>query len=142
MKRRGLFLDTGVLLASVLADDVNHERAVSMLEKAGAWRGVHTSDYVLAEGLNFIRQKVRRPNAAESFLALAFGSNDEPALVDSVLRVHGGRFAAALDRYRREFDRGLSFTDWTSVVLVEEENFGAIATFDKGFRGLVDVVSG
>jgi len=139
VRRIRLFVDTGVLLAAVLADDPGHAAARRILEDADRWRGFHTSDYVLAEGLNFIRQKVRRKDAADSFLALAFGTNEDPPIVDEVLRVHGGRFAAALQRYRDEFDRGLSFTDWTSVVLMEEERLGAIATFDRGFHGIVDV---
>lgn len=142
MRKRGLFLDTSVLLASVLRDDPGHERAVGIFEDAARWRGLHTSDHVLAETLNFVRQKVRRREVAESVVALVFGSPGEPPLVDSVLRVHGARFAAALDRYRSEFDKGLSFTDWTSVVLVAEEALAGVATFDKGFRGLVDVVDG
>lgn len=74
-------------------------------------------------------------------IGLVFGGDDGIPVVDDVLRVNAARFAAALDRHRAEFGRGLSFTDWTSVVLVEEERLGAIATFDRGFAGLVDVVS-
>lgn len=140
MSRRDVLLDTGVLLAAVLPDDANHRDAVRILESSADWRSAQTSDHVVAEGLNFIRQKVRRRKVSEDFVGLVFGHDGKVPVVDDVLRVHSGRFAAALERYRAEFDRGLSFTDWTSVVLVEEEGIDAIATFDRGFKGLVDVV--
>ena len=57
-----------------------------------------------------------------------------------MLRGHAARFASALTRSRSGFSKGLSFTDWTTVVLMEEEGVHSLATFDKGFRGLVDVV--
>lgn len=139
-----MFLDTGFLLATVLPGDRDHAAAVRLARaiRNGAHGSASTSDYVLAEGLNFIRRKVRRPEVAGDFLALAFGSRGMAPLVRPLLRVHGTRFAAALDRYQREFERGLSFTDWTSIVLMEEERIGTIATFDDGFRGLVKVADG
>jgi predicted nucleic acid-binding protein len=140
MRRRGLFLDTSVLLAAIISKDAGHEEAVRILSRVSQWGSVHTSDYVVAEALNYVRMKMKRAELAEKVVALTFGEDDEPPLVDSVLRVHGARFAAALERYRREFARGLSFTDWSSVVLMEEERLSTIATFDGGFRGIVDVV--
>ena len=139
MRRRGLFLDTGVLLASVLEKDAHHAEATQILAD-DRWGRFHTSDHVLAEALNYARRKVRRPEVAERIVALAFGDESAAPLIDVVHRVHSGRFAAALERYRSEFERGLSFTDWASVVLIEEEGLDAIATFDGGFRGLVEVV--
>lgn len=73
-------------------------------------------------------------------MTLAFGSKDVPPLMRSVSRVHSARFAAAVERYRNEFDRGLSLTDWTSVVVAEDEGCDEIATFDAGFRSLLRVV--
>lgn len=140
-RRRDVFLDTGILLALVLPGDPDHAAALRLLESSENWRSLWTSDYVVAEGLDFLRQKVKRRKPAEDFIGLAFGAEGK-AHVDDVLRVHSGRFAAALERYRNEFDRGLSFTDWTSVILIEEKKLDAIATLDGGFRGLVDVVDG
>lgn len=135
-------MDTGPLLAAVLPRDPDHAAAVAILRRAteGAWASVHTSDFVLAEALNFVRMEVKRVETAEVLLTLAFGSSEVPPLMRSVARVHSARFAAALARYRKEFDRGLSLTDWTSVVIAEDEGFDEIATFDAGFRGVLRVV--
>lgn len=137
MKR--LFIDTGVWVAAISLRDPLHGPANAVLDRvvAGEWQSVHTSDLVITETLNFIRQKIRHPEAAEVFLDHVFGHEDLPPLVSSILRVHSARFAAALERYRQEFDRGLSFTDWSSVILLEQEAIGSLATFDHGFTGLV-----
>lgn len=143
-RRAGIFLDTGILLAAALPRDPGHPAAVRVLRRLadGEWPSAHTSDHVIAEALNFIRMKVKRRDAADAVLRIAFGTDDSPPILDSVVRIHGGLFAAALDRYRRDFDRGLSLTDWTTVVATRETGPCALATFDRGFRGLVPLVSG
>lgn len=137
-----LFLDTGVLLGSVLPDDAHHEASRDVFARIaeGAWRGVYTSDFVLAEAFNFIRAKVRKAEVAEALVRPVFGTTDAPPSVRAVLRVHSARFAAALARYRQEFRRGLSFTDWTTLVTMEDEGIRDLATFDRGFKGLARVV--
>lgn len=134
-----LFLDTGIFVGLVHKSDKKHEEAQRLLGEIidGRFTEVFTSDYVLAEAWNFIRMKIRRREAAEAVSRLAFGEPNAPPLVTDVLRVHGHRFAAALIHYRKEFDRGLSFTDWTTVVLMDDDRIETIATFDNGFTGLV-----
>lgn len=107
----------------------------------GEWVTVHTSDLVIAEALNYIQAKIGRKEAAHALRSHLFGSEDAPAIVASVLRTHSARFAAALDRYTRHFDAGLSFTDWASLVAMEDENIRTIATFDAGFHGWAEVLS-
>lgn len=135
MKR--LFIDTGLWIAAISPRDPAHRQAEAVLDRilAHEWQSVHTSDTVVAETLNYLRRKIPNPQAADIFLDHVLGRSDLPPLVTSVLRVHPGRFAAAIERFRNEFDRGLSFTDWTIVVLMEEERIGTLATFDGGFNG-------
>jgi uncharacterized protein len=142
--RPGLFLDTGVLIAAVVTDDPHHEASAAILEGIGEgrWGRVATSDYVVAEALNFVRRKVRRMEALEAVVALAVGAPWARPVVTDLARVHAGRFAASWDAMRRHHDRGLSFTDCTSLVLCQELGLGTIATYDRGFGGLLDVVPG
>lgn len=139
---RRVFLDTGILIAAVLPRDPDHAAAVDVLHRLAdrEWMAAHTSDYVVTEALNFLRMKVKRKDTAEAMLSLVFGADDLRPVVASVLRVHSGRFSRALDLYRREHDRGLSLTDWTSVVSMRDAGIEAIATFDRGFRGIVETV--
>jgi uncharacterized protein len=139
-----LFLDTAVLVARINPRDTRHKDALTVFRRiqGGEWSAVHTSDHVVAETLNFIQARIGRKDAAEAFLDAVFGRSDAPPVVTSVLRIHSGRFAAAVERYRKHFDAGLSLTDCSSLVVMGEERIKQIATFDAGFRAFADVVDG
>lgn len=137
-----VFLDAGVLVAFANRDDRLHEEAATGLDRVR--RGVHgapyTSDYVLAESYNFVRQKVKAPGPADAIHALAFGGDGAAPLVAEVLRVHPALFDAAYRRYRSEWDAGLSLTDWTTVELMERDGIEHIATFDGPLEGFAEGV--
>lgn len=137
-----VFLDAGVLVGMVTPWEKSHARAVGIFERIADRRlgAAYTSDCVLIEALNFLRRKVRRREPAEELKRLVFGSEETAPTIVEVHRVHATRFAKALEHYFREFDRGLSFTDWTIVVLMREKGIDTLATFDSGFDGLVNVV--
>lgn len=137
-----LFLDTGILVAAINPRDALHDDASAILDRIAAreWRSVHTSDFVLAESLNFISRKLRDPRAVDALHAHVFGEEGIAPVVTSVLRVHAARFAVALEKFRRHVDGGLSFTDWTNLVVMGDERISTIATFDAGFAGQARVV--
>ncbi|MHB8606266.1 MAG: type II toxin-antitoxin system VapC family toxin [Thermoplasmatota archaeon] len=142
MEALSVFLDTGVLVAAVWPRDAMHDRALDVLARIASRRlgAASTSDLVLAESFTFLRAKARRRDAVDALASLAFGEDRAPPLVRDVHRVHGARFAATLALFRNEFDRGLSFADASTVVLVRELGIQRVATWDRGFRGLVEVV--
>lgn len=107
---------------------------------AGRWASVYTSDHVLAETLNYLRVKAPHPDHVEAVLELVFGREGMDPIVADVMRVHSGRFARTQELFRERFDQGLSFTDWTNVVCMQEEGIGTIATVDEGFEGIVERV--
>ena len=139
-----LFLDTAVLVARINPRDTRHKDAQAIFRRIqqGEWSAVHTSDYVVAEALNFIQARIGRKDAAEAIIDPLFGRAEAPPVVTSIIRIHSGRFATALERYRKHFDAGLSFTDCTSLVAMADERIKQIATFDAGFRAFADVVDG
>lgn len=131
-----------MLVAAANADDVRHARARRLLADivAGEHGAPCTSDFVLAETFNFVRQRIGRKAAAEEVKAVVFGRPAARPLVEGVLRVSAPCLAASLERYLKKWPAGLSLTDWTSVVLMEERGIEAIATFDRGFEAWVQVV--
>jgi predicted nucleic acid-binding protein len=135
-------IDTGVFLAAVLTRDAHHQEAIDVLRDvdAGRYRG-HTTNFVLAEAFNFVTARVDDARVAEALFEIAFGSPRRDAIA-VVHQIHGGRLAAALDRYRREFRAGLSLTDWTTLVVMADQRIAPLATFDRGFRGRVPTVPG
>lgn len=139
-----LFLDTGVLVALVNPRDACHARATAILDRIveREWASVHTSDLVVVETMNFIARKFRVPGPADAVTGYVFGVDGAPPVVTDVTRVHAARFATTAARFRRHFADGLSFTDWSNLVVMEEERIRAIATFDGGFAGRAEVIDG
>lgn len=137
-----LWLDTSFLVGIVFKRDRYHEAASDVLRRIARteWSGVYTSDYVVAELLNLLRGRFGRAEIEERALALLFGTGPSEGILAGLVRIQAGRFALAVDRYRKYRDQGLSFTDCTTLIAMEDEGVGQIATFDRGFDGLVDVV--
>ncbi len=142
MRSRRLFLDAGPLVAAAVSSDLHHARGLAILRAIGSgqWSSAVTSDYVVTEACNFLRMKAKRREAVEGLMAILFGTAHAPPAVSTILRIHGGRFASALERFRDDFERGLSLTDWTTIVAMQEAGITDLATFDRGFHGLVDVM--
>ena len=137
-----VLVDTGLLVAAVNGDDRLHKEGRATLERLtrGAWGQPFTSDFIVAEAFNFLRQRTRQPEAARGLATVVFGGPSVRPLVRSIFRVHSTVLAPALQSYLGKWDARLSLTDWTSVELVQRHRVDAVATFDAGFRPWVTVV--
>lgn len=131
-----------MLVAFVNRDDAQHATARRLVAELarGSHGQLYTSDFVLAESLNFLRQRVRRAAVAETLVRMVMGDERTPPVVPELLRVHGTRFAEALALYLRRWEAGLSLTDWTIVVLMREHRVDSLVTFDRGFEAWVEVL--
>lgn len=139
-----LWLDTNVVVASLLTRDTNHERALRLMQRIRSveWQGVYTSDYVVAEVLNLLRTRVGVPDIEERALRLLLGRPGQGSILAGLIRIDPALFALSVERFRQWRDQGLSFTDCTSLVAMDEARVRCIATFDAGFAGLAEVVDG
>jgi predicted nucleic acid-binding protein len=134
-----VFVDTGVFYAHHDRDAARHDEATVALDRAvsGTWGHLYTSDYVLDETVALTRSR------AGSFV-------DSIAVADRILG--RGRFASAveltfvgedgfyraldvLETYR---DHPLSFTDATTIALMDENEIDALLSFDADFDGIVE----
>ena len=61
-----VFIDTGVFVAARNTRDINHKRAVELLEKAirGEYGEIFTSDYVFGEAVTVALVRTGRPDIA------------------------------------------------------------------------------
>ncbi len=97
------------------------------------------SDYVVDEVMAFLVARGASARNVRDAIAFVLGSEDEPSPFQ--LRfVSADAFAAAVVLLPRHRDRGLSFTDCTTLALMAATGVRKLATFDRGFDGLVDVV--
>ena len=134
-----VFIDTGVFYA-------DHDRGASRHDVAddavdAVYRGElgqpYTSDYVYDEAVTLTLKRSGRFEAARSMGQRIRGQGE---FVDtfSILHVRPSLFEAAIDIFERYDDQSLSFTDATTVVLVEENGIDAVLSFDDDFDGIVD----
>ena len=129
-----IFVDTGAWFASAVPRSARYEAARS-------WTGENaialvTSDYVIDETLTLLRAR----NEHEQ--ALAFGKQifaGELCVVEHVTR---DDINAAWQVFTKFSDKGWSFTDCTSKVIMERLGIKMAFAFDQHFRqfGSVDVV--
>ena len=130
-----VFLDTGVLVASRNASDRNHARAKELMKSIlqGEHGEIFTSDYVIDETLTLMLRRTKRLdmtiNVGEYILS-------SPRI--KKLRVSEEVFDAAWEKFKALGERPMSFTDCTSLALIEMGGIGRIASFDFGFDGLVE----
>lgn len=138
-----VLLDTSALFAFLYDGDADHDAAVVFLKDV--WGRKHgtpfVSTWIIDELLTLIRTRTKSKILERSAHELLLGP--DPALAGvKLVAVGPDRLAAiwiAFDRYR---DRGLSATDVSHLILMEEYGIDALATFEAGFQGLVHVVPG
>jgi hypothetical protein len=129
-----IFVDTSAWYALSLVRDVNHHDANCLL--ASVKEPLVTSDYVVDETLTLLRSR------GESQRALKFGQKVIDGGFAAIVTISEADFADAWQIFRRFADKGWSFTDCTSRVLMERLRIQKAFAFDDHFRqfGMVTVV--
>ena len=136
-----VFIDSGIFTAFHNAMDSNNGRAVELMREivSGGLGSAYTSDYIFDEAVTLALTRTRRPEIALSVGRMILGEHTKPFLV--VLRVKGEAFREAWDLFPRYAERGLSFTDCTSIALVRMRNVKSIISFDADFDGIIPRIS-
>lgn len=133
-----VFVDTGVFVALRNAADRYHRRAKELMARIlqAEFGVIYTSDYVIDEAITTALARTKRLG-----LAIDVGEYILSSPRIEKLRVTEDVFNAAWEKFRSLERRPMSFTDCTSLVLVEKSRIGKIASFDSGFNGLVQRIS-
>ncbi len=129
-----IFVDTGTWYASAVPDDENHRKAREWLD-ANA-QPLLTTDYVIDETLTLLKVRGHAPLALDMGEALFAGE-----LADIVL-ITEDDIQQAWRTFRQFRDKGWSFTDCTSKVVMERLRAAQAFSFDQHFRqfGSISVV--
>ena len=138
-----IFLDTGVLVAFENRRDENHTTAREILggAAAGDLGAVYTSDYVFDEAVTLALARTRRPETAARVGELVLGTGPLGRIM-GLAYVTPRLFLRAWARFGRLAARGLSFTDCTSLEIMQSLGMSEVASFDADFEGLVPRCSG
>lgn len=130
-----IFIDTGALVAARNADDKRHERGKELMKGAleGEHGTVYTSDYVIDEATTLALVRTGDPELAVDLGKFAFDSSRI-----RILQVEGDDFKSTWERFKSLSEKGLSFTDCSTIHLMEKNRVEKVMSFDSDFDGLVE----
>jgi uncharacterized protein len=129
-----VFVDTGIFVALHNADDDFHSRSKELMKQAlkSDFGRIFTSDYVIDEAITTALVRTKKHD-----LALDLGR----FIIESprITKVWVGEdsFEAAWKKFSMFKDKPLSFTDCTSIAIIEAKGIKQIMSFDRGFDGLI-----
>jgi uncharacterized protein len=128
-----IFIDTGPFLALYDAEDKYHQRSKELFKSAltGSLGRLYTSDYIIDEAITILLVRTKNHNEATELGKYLIES---PRITK--LSVDSDIFTEAWTKFQNLKDKYLSFTDCTSLALVEKHRINQIMSFDHGFDGL------
>ena len=134
-----VFVDTGVLYADHDASAAKHETAVSALESVynGRFGQPITSDYVYDEALTLTLRRTRDFEAATTLGQRIRGAGQFPDVYLFEF-VNEPVFQDTNEIFDTYDDQGLSFTDASTIALVEQNDIDAVLSFDDDFDWLLE----
>ena len=133
-----VLVDTGVLYADHDTDATRHDIASEALRAVydGELGQPYLSDYIFDEAITLTRTRTGSHSAAIRLSERLRGTERYPDVYE-LLRVSAAGFTDAVSEFARYDDQELSFTDVTSVVLVEQYDLDGILSFDDDFDGII-----
>jgi len=134
-----VFLDTGLYYALQNQSGRGHEAAKEAFQAvlSGRYGTAFTSEYVYDEAVTLVRKRTGRYDEAKTVGDRILGRNGHPDAVESCFLTQE-TFDRAVGVFDRYDDQPLSFTDATTVALVERHDVDHVLAFDDDFDGIVD----
>lgn len=134
-----VFVDTGVFYAHHDEDAPRHDAATAAMRAvvSGEFGTPITSDYVYDETVTLTYSRFDDVSEAVAVGNRILGRGAHPDAVD-LLFVDSEAFFTAVDLLERYDDQGLSFTDVTTIALVDRHDVEYVLAFDDDFDGLVE----
>lgn len=123
-----VFVDTSAFIALDDRSDSRHADAKDFYDALTASDRLFTSNYVVDEAITRFRYAVGH-HAAVRFAEAILGSR-----LYEILYVDSDVEAGALQVLKRFRDKELSFTDCTTIALVQRHGLDAVFAFDDDFR--------
>jgi predicted nucleic acid-binding protein len=132
-----VFVDTGIFVAVRNRRDRNHQRAKDLMRSAlrSEFGIIHTSDYIADEAITTALARTRNHQIAVNTGRYILSS---PRI--ETLPVSQEDFKLAWSKFQTVRDKFLSFTDCTSLAVMERRGIDRIMSFDSEFDGLVERV--
>ncbi|MGQ9719218.1 MAG: type II toxin-antitoxin system VapC family toxin [Nitrososphaerales archaeon] len=132
-----VFIDSGFFVAFHNKRDANHDTAKELMKSiANGDMGItYTSDYIFDEAVTVALTRTRRLDIALNIGRMILGEIISPFII--MHKVNEEAFRGAWSLFSKYAERGLSFTDCTSIALMKMQGIEKMVSFDSGFDGLV-----
>lgn len=125
-----LFVDTSAFAATVNKQDTHYASAHTFLQAISPEIEWHTSQWVVAETITLLRRRLGFHPAAQ------FGDTLYQSQLFTIHTVDRPLELTALALFKKFADHPLSFTDCTTVALMQHWKISKIWTFDRDFRDI------
>lgn len=114
--------------------DKNHDRAKQLIEGAlrGEYGRIYTSDYVADEAITTALARTHNHQIAVNTGRYVIES---PRI--EKIHINEEQFQLAWQKFQRLKQKPMSFTDCTSLALMEKHGIARLMSFDSEFDGLV-----
>lgn len=131
-----VFIDTGAFMAYRNEKDAYHGEAVNLLRRAlkREFGTTFTTDYIYGETLTLVMARTGNKNVAKDVSDAMLSPRITMVAIDANVR------NKALELFFRLFDKRISFTDATTMAIMQQENIQKIITFDSHFKGMFEVL--
>ncbi len=133
----GVFIDTGVFVALRNKDDKYHKKAKKLMRKAlkGEFGVIYTSDYIFDEAVTLALVRTKRID-----LAIDVGNYILSSPRIKMVFVDQSIFMEAWEVIQKYGSRQFSFTDATTIAIMQRYGIIYLMTFDNRFKGVVTIV--
>jgi predicted nucleic acid-binding protein len=121
-----IFVDTGGWYAAIARRDHDHEAAKAFLSDNRLQ--LLTSDYVMDETVTLLQSRIGHSYAVRFLDALQASEQIE------LIQLTPFHLTKTIELFRSRSDKGWSFTDCSSFVLMREYNIQYAFAFDEHFR--------
>lgn len=121
-----ILMDTSAYFALTDKRDIFHHDALNFIKENTL--PTLTTDYIIAETLNLINQRLGHYYAIETGKKLF-----EPNRTN-IIKIGNADIITAWRIFQRYDDKGFSFTDCTTFAIMERLKIPAVFTFDEHFK--------
>ena len=133
-----VFIDTGAFMAYRNKKDVYHSEADDLLRRAlqGEFGAISTTDFIYDETLTLAMVRTGNKTVAKDISDVMLSPRIKMMIIDAII------LNKARELFFRLFDKRISFTDATTMAVMQQENIRKIITFDSHFKGMFEVLGG
>ena len=128
-----VFIDTNIFAAAKLKNDFDHKHGRKLLEDAllGKYGQVFTSDYIFDEVMTLLLIRTKNHK-----LIYEYGNSILLSDIIDIIKINDEIFESAWKKFGMLKDKVLSFTDCTTMAVIDELRINNIMSFDRHFERL------